>query len=141
MTTPQQTPREPREALQALESVLCDPEGRACIHGSAGDLKVIDDALATLSEVLAPQVASGQEDDRYLPEHDLGGTEPIEADDIDANVAAVRAKLKERAQRGLAKYGVTTERDDLSRMQWLKHAQEEAMDLAIYLEKLIQTEP
>ena len=32
------------------------------------------------------------------------------------------------------------ERDDLSRLEWLKHAQEEAMDLAVYLQKLIQME-
>ena len=31
------------------------------------------------------------------------------------------------------------ERTDLSELDWLIHAQEEAMDLAIYLEKLIQT--
>jgi len=30
------------------------------------------------------------------------------------------------------------ERDDLSRLEWLKHAQEEVMDLAVYLEKIIQ---
>lgn len=30
------------------------------------------------------------------------------------------------------------ERTDLSEIEWLKHAQEEAMDLAVYLEKLIQ---
>ncbi len=30
------------------------------------------------------------------------------------------------------------DRKDLSEVEWLIHAQEEAMDLAIYLEKLIQ---
>jgi len=55
----------------------------------------------------------------------------------DANVEAVREKLKSRAIIGLQKYGVTTERDDLSTLQWLIHAQEEAMDLAVYLQRLI----
>jgi len=32
------------------------------------------------------------------------------------------------------------ERKDLSRLEWLKHAQEEAMDLAVYLQKLIELE-
>ncbi len=32
------------------------------------------------------------------------------------------------------------QRTDLSRLDWLRHAQEEAMDLAVYLEKLIQLE-
>lgn len=53
---------------------------------------------------------------------------------------AVAEKLQKRADAGLAKYGVTMERTDLSRLDWLIHAQEEAMDLAVYLVKLIQDE-
>lgn len=53
---------------------------------------------------------------------------------------AVADKLQKRAEAGLAKYGVTMERTDLSRLDWLIHAQEEAMDLAVYLERLIQDE-
>ncbi len=53
---------------------------------------------------------------------------------------AVAAKLLKRAEVGLAKYGVTMERADLSRLDWLTHAQEEARDLAVYLERLIQDE-
>ena len=53
---------------------------------------------------------------------------------------AVSAKLQVRARAGLSKYGVTMERTDLSRLDWLVHAQEEAMDLAVYLERLIQDE-
>jgi hypothetical protein len=51
---------------------------------------------------------------------------------------AVCAKIQQRAAVGLNKYGVTLERDDLSELDWLVHAQEEAMDLANYLEVLIQ---
>lgn len=50
---------------------------------------------------------------------------------------AVADKLLKRAEAGRAKYGVTMERTDLSRLDWLTHAQEEAMDLAVYLERLI----
>jgi DNA-directed RNA polymerase subunit N (RpoN/RPB10) len=50
---------------------------------------------------------------------------------------AVRAKLATRSERGIQKYCCTTARTDLSHVQWLQHAQEEAMDLAIYLERLI----
>lgn len=53
---------------------------------------------------------------------------------------AVASKLKTRALAGFNKYGVTMERKDLSRLDWLIHAQEEAMDLAVYLERLIQDE-
>lgn len=49
-------------------------------------------------------------------------------------------KIKHRAAFGLKKYGVTLERTDLTRLEWLTHAQEEAMDLAAYLEVLIQQE-
>ena len=50
----------------------------------------------------------------------------------------VCAKITQRAALGKKKYGTTMERDDLTPLDWLKHAQEEAMDLAVYLEKLIQ---
>jgi hypothetical protein len=53
---------------------------------------------------------------------------------------AVSEKMKERATHGLTKYGVTCARTDLTRVQWLRHAQEEAMDLAVYLERLIHDE-
>lgn len=49
----------------------------------------------------------------------------------------VCAKIQQRAETGLAKYGVTVMRNDLTDLQWLIHAQEEAMDLAIYLERII----
>jgi hypothetical protein len=46
--------------------------------------------------------------------------------------------LQQRAQRGLKKYGVTMDRTDLTQLDWLRHAQEEMLDGAVYLEKLIQ---
>ncbi len=49
-------------------------------------------------------------------------------------------RIRERAMRGAQKYGTTMERLDLSRLDWLRHAQEEAMDLAVYLERLIRDE-
>jgi hypothetical protein len=52
----------------------------------------------------------------------------------DQNVEAIRKKLLDRSRVGLAKYGVTTERKDLDLIQWLVHAQEEAMDFAVYLQ-------
>lgn len=46
--------------------------------------------------------------------------------------------MADRSERGIAKYGHTMLRSDLSKIDWLRHAQEEAMDLAIYLERLIR---
>jgi len=45
--------------------------------------------------------------------------------------------IRLRADMGLQKYGVTMERDDLSEVDWLKHARDEAMDWAVYLTRLI----
>lgn len=47
-------------------------------------------------------------------------------------------KITERAARGVVKYGVTMERTELTMLDWLRHAQEEAMDTAIYLERIIR---
>ena len=49
-------------------------------------------------------------------------------------------KILLRSEIGEIKYGVTMEKEELTRLQWLIHAQEEAMDLAIYLQKLIEME-
>ena len=49
-------------------------------------------------------------------------------------------KILKRAEVGFNKYGTTMERVDLSSLEWLIHAQEEAMDLTVYLEKLIGIE-
>ena len=43
-----------------------------------------------------------------------------------------------RAQMGKQKYNNTLDRTDLSVIDYLQHAKEEAMDLALYLEKTIQ---
>lgn len=57
----------------------------------------------------------------------------------DPIVEAVRQKLLDRSQAGIAKYGTMLTRDDLTRDDWLLHAQEEALDLANYLQVLLQT--
>ena len=53
---------------------------------------------------------------------------------------AVIRKIKERALVGENKYGATMERNDLFKLDWLIHAQEEAMDLCVYLERCIREE-
>ena len=47
-------------------------------------------------------------------------------------------KIQARAKLGLAKYGTTMERTDLSTKEWLNHALEESMDLCIYLMRVIE---
>ena len=50
----------------------------------------------------------------------------------------VIAELKVREECGLNKYGTTMDRKDLTTKQWLQHAYEEALDLSLYLKKLIE---
>lgn len=52
------------------------------------------------------------------------------------NTDALIERLKQREERGLSKYGCTLDRTDLSTLEWLQHAQDEALDLAAYLEGL-----
>tara|TARA_R110002049_G_scaffold199037_1_gene369096 strand:- start:27355 stop:27543 length:189 start_codon:yes stop_codon:yes gene_type:complete len=56
----------------------------------------------------------------------------------DSIVESVLIKYKKRSKVGIKKYNVTLDREDLTELEWLIHAQEEAMDLSLYLEKLIQ---
>lgn len=57
-------------------------------------------------------------------------------DNSDSIVYNVARKMKNRQNEGLKKYGVTMDRKDLSAIEWINHAQEEIMDLLLYLEKL-----
>ena len=55
---------------------------------------------------------------------------------MDRNVKNVIVQLRSREEQGMIKYGVNTERKDLSTLEWLQHLQEELMDAAVYIEKL-----
>jgi len=59
---------------------------------------------------------------------------------VDSVVASVLQKFLKRAEFGKAKYGTDLDRDDLSVLEWINHAQEEHMDAILYLEKLRQLE-
>lgn len=54
----------------------------------------------------------------------------------DKHVESVINKYKERSNEGIRKYGTTLEREDLTFLDWLNHAQEEAMDFTLYLERI-----
>lgn len=59
---------------------------------------------------------------------------------MDRHVKNVLAKIEERSKEGLRKYGTDLERDDYDTLDWLREAQQEAMDLALYLQVLIERE-
>jgi hypothetical protein len=45
--------------------------------------------------------------------------------------------LLAREDKGIKEYGQTMDRTDLTELDWLQNAYEEALDLSIYLKKLI----
>lgn len=53
----------------------------------------------------------------------------------DAIVEGLIQEYRLRSIKGIAKYGTTLEENQLSLNQWLQHAKEEAMDMALYLHK------
>ena len=65
-----------------------------------------------------------------LPSREVEQTDSIVDSIIDQHIT--------RAQMGKNKYGTDLDRTDLSVIDYLQHAKEEAMDLALYLEKTIQ---
>lgn len=54
----------------------------------------------------------------------------------DSIVESVVNQFKERSEVGIKKYNTTLDRTDLSTLDWINHAQQEAMDFVLYLEKL-----
>ncbi len=55
------------------------------------------------------------------------------------NVAdRVKQIIDKQQAKGMAKYGTTVDEADLTIEQWIQHAQEEAVDWIIYLEKIKQ---
>ncbi len=56
----------------------------------------------------------------------------------DSVVSSILEKFKNRARFGKQKYNTDLDRNDLSTVEWINHAQEELMDGILYLEKLKQ---
>ncbi len=48
--------------------------------------------------------------------------------------------ILERSNVGLKKYGTNLNREDLTPLEWIEHAQQESMDFILYLEKMKQNE-
>lgn len=65
----------------------------------------------------------------------LRDTEELTDDSV---VREVMSKFNSRSVVGVKKYGVTLDRDDLTRTEWLTHLQEELMDATLYIQKLLR---
>lgn len=70
-------------------------------------------------------------------EHDADESSPRKLDSV---VKSVIKKFKRRARIGFEKYGTDLDREDLTFLDWIQHAQEEHMDAILYLEKIKKTE-
>jgi hypothetical protein len=60
----------------------------------------------------------------------------VSIDNKDSVVYRIAHLLKNRSETGIRKYGTTLDRTDLEVKQWINHAIEEALDLALYLERV-----
>lgn len=60
----------------------------------------------------------------------------VSIDNKDSVVYRIAHLLKNRSETGIRKYGTTLDRTDLEVKQWIDHAIEEALDLALYLERV-----
>ena len=56
----------------------------------------------------------------------------------DKILESVIKQFRERSEVGIKKYNTTLDREDLNCLDWINHAQQEAMDFILYLEKLKQ---
>ncbi len=57
---------------------------------------------------------------------------------IEDTESLVCVDIRYRQQLGVKKYGTTVAGNPLTEEEWLQHAYEEALDLAIYLKRLMQ---
>ena len=55
---------------------------------------------------------------------------------VDRIVIQVLNQIADRSERGIENYGTNLGRTDLETLDWLQHAQDEAMDLCLYLERI-----
>lgn len=60
----------------------------------------------------------------------------VTIDNKDSVVYRIAHLLKNRSETGIRKYGTTLDRTDLEVKQWIDHSIEEALDLALYLERI-----
>jgi hypothetical protein len=60
----------------------------------------------------------------------------ITIDNKDTVVYRIASLLRSRSETGIRKYGTTLDRTDLEVKQWIDHAIEEALDHALYLQRI-----
>lgn len=87
------------------------------------------------------QVDDDDEETQTEPENESDETENEETEsetEYDTIIQSVIKQFKDHSKMGFLKYGTTMDREDLTLLEWIQHAQEENMDAVIYLEKIKQ---
>ena len=93
-------------------------------------------ALLMPPNPLLQEDKSSQQDDKSSQQDDKSSQTVNNSYCADSIVNSVIGAFIGRSNIGLQKYGTTLDRDDLSVLDWIQHAQEEHMDAILYLEKL-----
>lgn len=63
--------------------------------------------------------------------NDSNGIKPV-----DSVVESIVEQFRERSRIGIEKYGTTLDRKDLTLIEWLEMAKQEAMDFTLYLQRV-----
>lgn len=143
-TGPEECPECTKALIEAIERTFKTPDPKneeAPAGKKVGELMVevgfSGNKVSELVQFILDAVAEGgmtaecgEELGRHLAGLEVGEVSP------DSNVERNRKMLLDRSVVGLQKYGVTTERNDLTPAQWAQHAIEEALDFANYLQAL-----
>jgi len=109
----------PGDTLRITDDFLKSKKGYNCDNSSSSN----DSASASASD--SDSDCDCSNDDYFLP--------------MNQNDSVVRSVINQfitRANIGYKKYGKTLDRDDLTLLEWVQHAQEEHMDAILYLEKI-----
>lgn len=72
---------------------------------------------------------------------DLADALQATRDTEDTNVGAVIARLRERSRKGIDEYGLTTDKAELTKAEWLRHLQDELLDATVYIEAATRDAP
>ena len=86
-----------------------------------------------IRELIRGQIHEPEEIAQLLQDYH---TDKIAEPSKDSIIQQVCEEYSQRGKVGLEKYGLTLDREDLTKEQWIQHAKEEAMDLTLYLTKI-----
>lgn len=101
------------------------------------DIKNVYDSDSSDSSERAPTITWDDSDSDSEVDSDCSRSRPVQVDSI---VYSVLSKFVNRANFGKEKYGTDLDREDLTFLDWVNHAQEEHMDAILYLEKIRKVE-